>query len=132
MARVLIADDDAAIRASLRFALEDAGHGVIEAADGATALAVLDSSTDPLVALLDYRMPEINGTGVLAALADTEGNLQSRHAIVLFTAANASTLSSTTDALFPGHAVRVIAKPLDVDEIVQAVDEAASRLGSQS
>ncbi len=128
MAHVLIADDEAEIRDSLRLVLEDAGHDVVEAADGATALAILESSPHTLVALLDYRMPEINGTGVLAALADDQGRLKSRHAVLLFTAASASTLNSTTEALFPGQLVRVIAKPFDVDDILQAVAEAESRL----
>lgn len=131
MADVLIADDDDEIRASLRLALEDAGHTVIEAADGATALAILESSSRALVALLDYRMPEINGTGVIAALADDEGRLQSHHAVLLFTAANAATLNSTTDVLFPGQVVRVIAKPFDVDEILGAVAEAERTLDGQ-
>jgi len=131
MADVLIADDDEEIRASLRLALEDAGHTVIEAADGATALAILESSPRALVALLDYRMPEINGTGVIAALADDEWRLQSRHAVLLFTAASAATLNSTTDALFPGQVVRVIAKPFDVDEILGAVAEAEHTLDGQ-
>ena len=131
MAHVLVADDDDEIRASLRLALEDAGHSVIEAADGATALAILESSPRALVALLDYRMPEINGTGVIAALADADGQLPARHAVLLFTAANAATLNSTTDALFPGQVVRVIAKPFDVDEILSAVAEAEDRLGVQ-
>src|SRR5579871_3250476 len=131
MAHVLIADDDNEIRASLRLALEDAGHSVIEAEDGKQALAILESSQQPLVALLDYRMPGINGTGVIAALADADGKLPQRHAVLLFTAANATTLNSTTDALFPGQIVRVIAKPFDVDEILGAVAEAAERLGVQ-
>jgi two-component system chemotaxis response regulator CheY len=131
MAHVLVADDDGEIRASLCLVLEDAGHTVIEAADGATALAILESSPRALVALLDYRMPEINGTGVLAALADADGRLPARHAVLLFTAANAATLDSTTQALFPGQVVRVIAKPFDVDEILGAVAEAQRTLDVQ-
>jgi CheY-like chemotaxis protein len=124
----LIADDDTEIRATLRIALEDTGYSVIEAADGATALAVLDSSVEPLVALLDYRMPEINGTGVVAALADDEGRLRSRHALVLLTAAHAGMLSSTTAVLFPQQPIPVLAKPFDVDALLQAVADAARQL----
>ena len=126
--KVLIADDDIEIRATLRMALEDGGYAVIEAADGATALAVLESSAEPLVALLDYRMPEINGTGVVAALADDEGRLQSRHALVLLTAAHAGMLTSATAELFPQQPLPVLAKPFDVDALLQAVADAARRL----
>jgi CheY-like chemotaxis protein len=129
--KVLIADDDTEIRATLRMALEDGGYTVIEATDGATALAVLESSAEPLVALLDYRMPEISGTGVVAALADDEGRLQSRHALVLLTAAHAGMLSSTTAELFPQQPVPILAKPFDVDALLQAVADAARRLPSR-
>jgi hypothetical protein len=68
----------------------------------------------------------------MAALADAEGKLHPRHAVVLFTAANATTLSSTTDVLFPGQAVRIVAKPFDVDDILAAVADAERQLGGWS
>lgn len=129
MTHVLVADDDEEIRLTLRTLLEDAGHAVTEAENGATALAILESSERPLVALLDYRMPEINGTGVLAALADPEGRLRTRHAVVLLTAANARDLRSAVSGLFEGEPVSVVAKPFDVETVLRAVEEAAERIG---
>lgn len=41
MANVLIVDDDAGVRETVRATLEEAGHQTLEAGDGDEALAVL-------------------------------------------------------------------------------------------
>lgn len=72
--RVLIADDDQRLRASLRL-LVDSEPGmevVAEAADGEEALAGA-RSTDPDVALLDVRMPRRNGLDAARELLACEG-----------------------------------------------------------
>jgi len=51
-ARVLIADDDRAIRDALTRALGLEGYDVVQANDGNTALSVIES-TQPDVAILD-------------------------------------------------------------------------------
>ncbi len=63
MARVLIADDDAHIREVVRFALERAGHQVIEAADGNAALKAFSEGEVELI-VLDIVMPEHDGLEV--------------------------------------------------------------------
>jgi DNA-binding response OmpR family regulator len=57
---VLVVDDDDGIRASLRFALEDHGYDVREAADGETALELVRESV-PDVVVLDLMLPGIDG-----------------------------------------------------------------------
>ena len=68
--RVLIAEDDEAVRYLIRLNLELAGHDVVgEAESGSEALAQLASTkTDVLV--LDMMMPGMNGREVLSQLAD--------------------------------------------------------------
>jgi two-component system OmpR family response regulator len=63
VATILIADDDGHIRDVLRFALEKAGHRVVEAADGAVALARCAEEM-PDVIVLDIIMPELDGIEV--------------------------------------------------------------------
>ncbi|MGC4122157.1 MAG: response regulator [Myxococcales bacterium] len=59
---VLIVDDDADIRWSLEFVLEDGGYRVTTAANGAEALRSLRSGGPlPDVILLDLRMPVMDG-----------------------------------------------------------------------
>lgn len=57
---VLIVEDDDRIRASLRLALEDNGYRPMEAADGETALELMDGGS-PDVVLLDLMLPGIDG-----------------------------------------------------------------------
>src|SRR5262245_21818722 len=64
--RILIVDDDDAIRESLALALEDS-YQVLVARDGLEALAVLDREPVDAV-VLDVMMPLLEGMGVLAAL----------------------------------------------------------------
>jgi diguanylate cyclase (GGDEF)-like protein len=64
---ILLAEDSLVIRAIVRQQLEEQGHRVIEAADGAQAL-VLCRASKPDVVLLDVEMPVLDGYGVLEAI----------------------------------------------------------------
>ena len=57
---VLVVDDDVDIRLVVRMILEGGGYDVIEAADGAEALARLREHR-PCVILLDLMMPGVDG-----------------------------------------------------------------------
>jgi DNA-binding response OmpR family regulator len=66
---VLIVDDEPNVRLMLRTTLESAGYRVLEAADGAGAIAqVRDASCD--LVLLDLRMPKVDGMETLARLRE--------------------------------------------------------------
>lgn len=60
MAELLVVDDDGHIREILRFALEQAGHAVTEAKDGAQAWEAIQRRDFDLV-ILDVTMPELDG-----------------------------------------------------------------------
>jgi CheY-like chemotaxis protein len=59
---VLVVDDDPAITAFLRLALEDAGYGVLTAVDGAALQLAQEQQPD--VILLDLLMPDMDGIEV--------------------------------------------------------------------
>ena len=66
MARILIADDDAAVRDGMAEAVADLGHAVTAVADGEAALAAAASAD---AVLLDLRMPgALDGMAVLRRL----------------------------------------------------------------
>lgn len=67
MARILLVEDDAAIRASLSRALEQQGHAVATVSAGMQALETV-LSTAPDVVLLDLGLPDIDGLTVLGML----------------------------------------------------------------
>ncbi len=60
MALVLLVEDDTLLRESLRIALQEAGHAVLPAANGAAALSMLDNSV-PDIVISDILMPETDG-----------------------------------------------------------------------
>ena len=67
MPRILVIDDNAAIRELLRFILEEEGYEVIEAADGAEGLQRYLSAPTDLV-ITDLQMPGMDGLELLQAL----------------------------------------------------------------
>ncbi len=126
--RVLIVDDDEAIRETLRFALEDAGFTVDEAPDGLAALRALHGIRAPVVVLLDLMMPGLDGAGVVGRIS-ADQSLAKRVAIVLITASS-RTLPLAFANLLTELSVPVIGKPFDVDKLLAAVTHAARRLAS--
>jgi CheY-like chemotaxis protein len=66
--RILIIDDQAPIRGVLETALTEAGADVWCAADGGTALAMIESSSPELI-LLDLAMPGMNGWQLLELIS---------------------------------------------------------------
>jgi CheY-like chemotaxis protein len=60
LAKILIVDDDSAVRATLRLLLEGAGHSVVLAGDGRQGLATFEAG-DFDVLFLDIFMPGMNG-----------------------------------------------------------------------
>ena len=59
--QVLVVDDDANVRALYADALEEFGHTVAMASDGAAALEALRTGDHPCVVLTDLRMPQMDG-----------------------------------------------------------------------
>lgn len=66
-ASILIAEDDGDIRDLLRLYLESEGYRVLEAENGAKALAIAREDA-PDMAILDVMMPELNGYELTRAL----------------------------------------------------------------
>ncbi len=67
MACILVAEDSATQAAEVQFMLEEAGHRVFVARDGADALAML-SEVQPQLVLTDMNMPNVNGLQLVEAV----------------------------------------------------------------
>jgi two-component system response regulator MprA len=72
--RVLVVDDDKAVRESLRRSLEFNGYDVSLASDGAEALAGI-AATDPDVVVMDVMMPRLDGLEATKALRKAGNDL---------------------------------------------------------
>jgi two-component system response regulator (stage 0 sporulation protein A) len=129
MAQVLVADDDELIRRTLRLILRDAGHTVIEAADGKAALATLYSSRERLVAILDLVMPRLGGVGVLEAV-DADAILARRHAYILITAFPQQLPPLAVADMLHRLGVPVLHKPFDMPLLLGTIKAAAQRIAN--
>ncbi len=69
LARILVVDDETQIRRFLRIALEANGYAVLEAADGATGIA-LAAIERPQLVVLDLGLPDQDGKAVVRAIRD--------------------------------------------------------------
>ena len=109
--RVLVADDDPAIRMLVARVLIRQGYEVLTANDGADAIEQLDRDRFDLL-VLDLMMPRVDGIGVIA-------HLQSRGAatppILVMTAAAPDILRR----LPKERIAKVITKPFDLDELMR-------------
>lgn len=108
--KVLIADDDRAIRQSLATALEINGYEVIACSDGVEALAAYREAR-PDVLVLDVMMPGVDGLGVCRVLR-AEGD---RVPILMLTAR-----VETADRVagLDAGADDYVPKPYDIDEVL--------------
>ncbi len=107
--RLLVVDDDRALRDVLRRALSLAGYDVRLAESGASALAEVAGSA-PDAVVLDVGLPDIDGLEVCRLLR-REGN---RIPVLMLTAR--ATVSDRIDGLDAG-ADDYLVKPFDVDEL---------------
>lgn len=119
MSDVWILDDDSSIRWVLERALARVGLACDSFSDAASLYAALKESC-PKVLLTDIRMPGDDGLTVLRRLQQEQPQL----AVVVMTAH--SDLDSAVQA-FQSGAFEYIAKPFDLDEVVQTVRRALTR-----
>ena len=68
---ILVVDDDPAISKLIRHNLEGTGTQVVEAATGLDCIRILHQAKVDLI-LLDLRLPDFNGWGILSLLRLTE------------------------------------------------------------
>ncbi len=112
--RVLVVDDNPAVRHLWCDALSLLGYEVTAAADGPDALVRFDAATYDLV-LTDLRMPEMSGWQLAAAIRD-----RARIPVVLITGA----ASEEDWARARAHGMILLQKPLQLADLRRVVEQA--------
>jgi CheY-like chemotaxis protein/anti-sigma regulatory factor (Ser/Thr protein kinase) len=116
--RILIVDDDRALRHVLSALLSGVGHDVEQAGDGPEALARLDEGGFDIV-LLDINLPSASGLDILAHAR----RAAAPPIVIMMTADDTST---TLLSAVRGQAHRYLRKPFAPASIVEVIDEAAA------
>lgn len=117
--KVLVAEDDASVRMTIEFVLNDEGFNVVLAEDGEQALTLARSEL-PDVILLDQLMPKLDGKQVLSALRE----MDSTRSIPVFVL---SGMSRGGPEEWPG--AEFVGKPFSPDELVALIRK---RLAAES
>jgi CheY-like chemotaxis protein len=73
MASILVIDDDALYRGTLRLILEDGGHRVMEAQDGTEGIGTY-KERKPDVVITDLLMPDMDGDEVIRSIKRWDRN----------------------------------------------------------
>lgn len=119
MAKILVIDDEKAIRRSIKEILEFEKHSIEEAEDGVTGLNMALKNNYDIV-LSDIKMPKMDGTELLAKL--NENNISS--AIIMMS--GHGTIETAVDAVKNG-AYDYLAKPIDLNRLLVSVRNALEK-----
>jgi CheY-like chemotaxis protein len=129
---VLVVDDEPQLREILAYFMELQGYIVFTAPDGMSALERLRTHPTPLIVLLDWFMPGMDGIQVLQALADDAAVVQ-QHVFIVLTAADSDLKRRLRHdlAAIPSHlSVTLLGKPFDLDDLAALVARAAAHVAS--
>jgi two-component system nitrogen regulation response regulator NtrX len=110
MARILIVDDERAIRSTLKEILEYENHQVEEAVDGADGWEMIQKNEFDIL-LSDIKMPRMDGTELL------EKVLQARLNCQVIMISGHGTIETAVECIKKG-AYDFIAKPLDLNRLM--------------
>jgi two-component system, chemotaxis family, chemotaxis protein CheY len=121
MAQILVVDDSAYARRTMRKTLEQAAHTVAEANGGMAAIESYFLNRPDLV-LLDLTMEDVGGFDVLHRLREIDANAR---VIVV----SADVQSSTAKLVETAGGARFLGKPVQADELLNAIDAVLAEAG---
>ncbi len=122
--RILVVDDEAEIRTVLRLLLQNAGHTVSEAADGAKAVAAVKDDGAVDLVIMDIMMPNLSGV-------DAAGSIRTFSDVpILFL--TAKSLDSDKEKAYAEGGDDYLVKPFSSKELLLKVDALTRRYNSYS
>jgi CheY-like chemotaxis protein len=111
---VLVVDDEAGVRMLARRILEDAGYGVVEAADGDEAVALVDAQAPVDFLMADLDMPRMRGDEMAIHIRSRRPELK-----VLYVTAHIASLMNRRRVLSDDEAF--LEKPFSREALLEAV-----------
>jgi CheY-like chemotaxis protein len=117
LARILVVDDDSALRRLVTTVLERRHFTVAEAANGGEALAVLSRGDNFDLVITDIIMPEIEGLELMRRIRELHPNSK-----IMAVSGGGGPLMSYTQLAKELGADEVLAKPFTPTELVAVVE----------
>lgn len=125
LTRVLIADESELTQRTLRAILEAEGYDVSEACDGVDALTILCLADEMLVVVVAAHLPDMEVEDMLN-IVEQDAHLRSRHAFVVLAKYDGD--PAPTLGRYLAHlGIPILARPLDHQELIEAVEHAIAR-----
>ena len=115
--KILVIDDDLAIRKSFTLALEDTGWVVHTAESGEKGVEMERQDTYQLI-FLDLKMPGLNGVETLRKIRETNKDTP----IYIITAFHDEFFSELKEAQADGNNFELLRKPLGGEDIVMVTE----------
>ena len=116
-ARILVAEDEAIIRLDLVEMLREAGYEVVAQATNGVEAVALAKETRPDLAILDVKMPEMDGITAAESIIEIAP-------VLMLTAFSQKEL---VDRARDAGAMAYVVKPFGINDLVPAIEIAISR-----
>ena len=117
--RVLLAEDDRALRRFLEVVLQRAGYEVLPASDGLEAMKVALSTAIDIV-VTDAMMPNLNGHELCRFLRNSQ--TLAHVPVILLSALEQKEIDVT-----PEHADAFLAKPVSSENLIECIEKLLAR-----
>lgn len=115
MSKILIAEDDDAMREFLAQALSRQGYTIVAVTNGADALEAMDAAESCDLLLADIRMPGVDGISLARCARRDYPDVP-----IVFVTGFANEIMSEID--FEPTRVEILPKPFQLNELVSVVD----------
>ena len=118
--KILVVEDEAEIRKTIRLQLEGTIYEVLEAEDGEMGIQLLDNENilEVVVIICDVRMPKLNGVEAVAYFRENYPSIP----IIVLTGYPDTQLAVD---FMKGGVVEFLVKPVEKKELLEAVSKAA-------
>jgi len=123
MARILLIDDDNAVREATRIVLTANGYDVITAADGQSGIELARNNAPDLV-LLDVFMPDMDGLTTAQAIHREQPDLPIIAVSGFMFGGQCPTMPGFDDMAAEAGAISTLYKPFKPAELMQAIRKA--------
>lgn len=120
--RILVIDDDVAIRKSFILALEDTEYQVDTAESGMKGIEMVEKEKYALI-YLDLKMPNLNGVETLCQLREIDTNVP----VYIITAFHKEFFNQLQSAAKKGIEFEVLQKPIGSDKILLVTQSALGK-----